>query len=313
MRTYFYCDPATVSGSFQTDEGLAMSVDVLYVLDPGMGVHLQDQGRVGWRRFGVPTGGAMDPHAAAWANQLLDNPPEAPVLELLVQGAKLAVLRPVWLAITGADAGANVPTWRVVHLQSDDVLSFPRNQRGVWTYIGVEAGFDCERIFGSVSASPRVRLGRILTRGSYLSRSEDRSFQLPPGVAGRSVPNAERRDYSAPPPLRIWPGPQWEAFPPSTRMAFLNQPWRVSSRCDRTGYRLEGEALRGGLSQMISEPVRVGTIQLPEEGQPIVTLQDGPTVGGYPKLAMIDPEDLSWLVQCRGGQSVRFTLAGAMS
>ena len=288
-----------------------MSLDVFYVLDPGMGIHLQDRGRFGWRRFGVPQAGAMDSHAAGWANQLLNNPPGSPVLELLVQGAKLAVLRPVWVAITGADAGATVPTWRVVRLEADAVISFPRNQSGVWTYLAVESGFDDEATLGSVSASPRARLGRILTRGSYLRRSEDRSFHLPAGVAGRSVPAAERRDYGAPPPLRIWPGPQWEAFTPSTRLAFLNQPWRISSRSDRTGYRLEGEPLRTGVGQMISEPVRLGTIQLPEDGQPIVTLNDGPTVGGYPKLAMIDPEDLSRLVQCRAGQSVRFILAGA--
>jgi allophanate hydrolase subunit 2 len=58
--------------------------------------------------------------------------------------------------------------------------------------------------------------------------------------------------------------------------------------------------------EMISEPVRIGSIQIPGGGQPIVTMRDGPTVGGYPKLGMIDPRDLSWLTQCRPGQKVRF-------
>jgi allophanate hydrolase subunit 2 len=52
--------------------------------------------------------------------------------------------------------------------------------------------------------------------------------------------------------------------------------------------------------------VRVGSVQVPENGQPIVTMRDGPTVGGYPKLGMIDPADLSWLAQCRPGRQVRF-------
>ena len=61
---------------------------------------------------------------------------------------------------------------------------------------------------------------------------------------------------------------------------------------------------------MVSEPVRVGSIQVPENGLPIVTLRDGPTVGGYPKLGVIAPDDISWLVQCRPGQKIRFQLAG---
>ncbi|HAM70874.1 MAG TPA: allophanate hydrolase [Verrucomicrobiales bacterium] len=286
-----------------------MSLDVLYVLDPGLGLHLQDRGRVGWRRFGIPQGGAMDSHAADWANRLLDNPTGTAVLELLLQGAKLAALRPVWIAITGADAGCPLPTWRAIQLQADDVISFPRNLLGVWTYIAVEGGFIDDPLFGSVSASPRVKLGRTFTRGSILRRSERRSFSLPPGVAGRSVPHSEHPDYSRTPVLRVWPGPQWEAFPPSARIAFLNQPWRVSSRCDRTGYRLEGQALGAGGGQILSEPVKVGSVQVPPDGQPIVTLNDGPTMGGYPKLALVDPGDLGRLVQCRGGQQVRFTLA----
>jgi biotin-dependent carboxylase-like uncharacterized protein len=251
----------------------------------------------------------MDQHAADWANRILDNPPGTPVLELLLQGAKLAALRPVWIAITGADGGCALPTWRAIQLQTDEVVSFPRNLLGVWTYLAVEGGFHDEPLFGSVSTSPRVRLGRVLTRGSILRRSEKRSFQLPAGVAGRSVPMTERRDYSLTPTLRIWPGPQWETFPASARIAFLNQPWTVSSRSDRTGYRLEGQPLKVGGGQILSEPVKVGTIQVPTEGLPIITLHDGPTVGGYAKLALVEPEDLPRLVQRRGGQAVRFTLA----
>ena len=156
-----------------------MSMDVFYVLDPGFGAHLQDRGRSRWRRFGVPSGGVMDRHAAELANRLLGNPPDAPVLEMLFQGAKIAALRTVWVAVTGADAGGNLPMWRSVQLEADEVLGFPRNQHGMWTYIAVEGGFADDLVLDSVSASPRVRLGRVLTRGTILRRSESSSFQLP--------------------------------------------------------------------------------------------------------------------------------------
>jgi allophanate hydrolase subunit 2 len=74
------------------------------------------------------------------------------------------------------------------------------------------------------------------------------------------------------------------------------------------GYRLAGPALKPQPAQIISEPVRLGSVQVPENGQPIVTMRDGPTVGGYPKIGLVDPADLAWLTQCRAGQTIRFQL-----
>src|SRR6266404_590167 len=110
-----------------------MSIPVLEVLSPGLGVTVQDSGRPGWRRFGVPTGGFMDQHAALLANRLLDNSTRCPVLELMLQGARFRVLSPTWIAATGADAQGSVPLWKAVRVQAGDVLEFPRNRAGVWT------------------------------------------------------------------------------------------------------------------------------------------------------------------------------------
>src|SRR5207247_8083709 len=108
-----------------------MGPKVFEILEPGLGATLQDRGRPGWRRFGVPPSGAMDDHAAAWANRLLDNPPDAPVLELLLQGAKLCVLADTWLAITGADADCNLPTWRAVRAAPGQLIQFSHTNSGV--------------------------------------------------------------------------------------------------------------------------------------------------------------------------------------
>jgi biotin-dependent carboxylase-like uncharacterized protein len=283
-----------------------MSVEVFRVIQPGLGATLQDQGRRGWRRFGVPPSGAMDDHAAMWANRLLDNPADAPVLELLLQGAKLAVLHDVWTVIAGADAEANVPTWRTVHAKVGEVIEFPKNRSGVWTYIAVEGGFAGERLLGSASVHPRSGLGKAFGSGDILKKIPDVQYQLPVGVAGRAVAADERRDYESPPLLRVWPGPQMSFFTEADRALFFGSAWTVTSQSDRVGYRLAGPALKPDSAQIISEPVRVGSVQVPESGQPIVTMRDGPTVGGYPKLGMIDPADLSWLAQCRPGQKVRF-------
>lgn len=276
------------------------------MVDPGLGATLQDQGRPGWRRFGVPLSGAMDDHAAACANRLLDNPTEAPVLELLMQGAVLRLRRAAWIAITGADMAARVPRWRSLHVSGGETIQFPRQRQGVWAYVAIENGFDAPRWLGSASVYPRGGIGTALRAGDVLHRAGGRKFHLPRHVAGRFASWSDQRNYSAPPYLRVWPGPQWNVFPESERNRFFAQKWELTSQSDRVGYRLKGEPLSPVDGEMHSEPVRVGTIQVPGNGQPIVTMRDGPTVGGYPKLGWIDPMDLSWLVQCCPGQTISF-------
>jgi biotin-dependent carboxylase-like uncharacterized protein len=250
----------------------------------------------------------MDNHAARWANRLLDNPPDAPVIEFLLQGARVEFLQDAWIAITGADAGANVARWRAAPVRKGDVLDFPRNQSGLWIYLAIAGGFAGDRCLGSASVYSHGKIGRPFVSGDILQRAAEKSFELPAHVAGRLAPWNECRDYSAPPVLRVWPGPQWDLFDEESRKSFFAEAWSVSSRSDRAGYRLAGRPLSNPPPEMASEPVLVGSIQIPSQGEPIVTMRDGPTVGGYPKIGLIDPADLSWLTQCRPGQKINFKL-----
>lgn len=283
-----------------------MQTDVIKVVRCGMGVSIQDAGRGGYARFGVPTSGVMDQHASAWANKLLGNPTDAPIIEVLMQGAHFEVLRTCWIVVAGADSRCNFPRWRIVRAHQGENIVFALSQSGLWSYLAVEGGFDAPKLLGSVSTYPRGRIGRALTPGDLLDRGTGGKLTLPEHVAGRLVAVDEQRDYNHPPPIRVWRGPQWDMFSQEDRAALFQQPWSVSSHSDRVGYRLEGGPLSAGREQIISEPVLVGSIQVPQNGQPIVTMRDGPTVGGYPKMGLVHAEDLSWLAQCRPGVTFRF-------
>lgn len=285
-----------------------MMTESLKIVRTGLGASIQDNGRPGYASYGVPPGGAMDDHAAGWANRLLENPPDAPVLELLMQGAQLDVLRTTWLVITGADAHCNLPLWRLLRVHVGEHIVFPNSRKGLWTYVAIEGGFEAPRFFGSASVYPRGRIGRAACAGDILGRASNSRLALPEHIAGRLVSTHERHDYANPPPLRVWPGPQWDMFTHADRSVFFQQAWTVSPQSDRVGYRLEGTRLAPLEKQILSEPVLVGSIQVPPVGQPIVTMRDGPTVGGYPKIGLVDPEDISWLAQCRPGTAVRFKL-----
>ena len=249
----------------------------------------------------------MDRHAAEWANRLLDNPANTPVVELLYGGAEFRALSEGWIAFTGADQSSNVPLWRATRVVTGQHISSRAHRTGMWSYIAVEGGFEAERYFGSASVYRRGGIGARLSVGDVLHRGPAH-FQLPAGVSGRMVPPGERHDYHSPPALRVWPGPQWELFDEASRTAFFQTEWTISSQSDRIGYRLTGAPIKAPL-RLLSEPVMVGSIQVPENGQPIVTMRDGPTVGGYPKIGLVHADDLSWLCQCAPGQKVRFCAA----
>jgi allophanate hydrolase subunit 2 len=236
-------------------------MSMLKVLAPGMGAAWQGTGGRGLRGFGVPPGGPMDEHAAAWANRLVGNDPMAPVLEMLWGGQRVEVSQDVYIAITGAPVKTSLPLWRAVPVKAGKVIEFAPGTSGVWIYVASSGG---------------LKTG--------------------------TTPWREIRDYNSPPALRVWNGPQRVWF----SNGVFEQEWKVTPQSNRVGYRLAGEPLKFEKRELLSEPVRVGTIQVPENGLPIVTMRDGPTVGGYPKLGMVDSADLSWLAQCRPGQQIRF-------
>lgn len=279
------------------------------IVELGSGLSLQDTGRCGWKRYGVPPGGSLDRHAARWANVLVGNPEPAPVLEILFAGARLRALRAAEIAVTGAAVAEACPTWHTARVERGDEIRFrtARNGAGVWTYLAVRGGFAADRWFDSVSVYPRGGLGVALGAGAVLNgQASEAAMGISAGFGRRWLEASERRDYGRPPVLSVWPGPQRDLFGTELQREFFARDWRVSPRSDRTGYRLEGERLAVTSVSMASEPVRVGSIQIPPEGLPILTMRDGPTVGGYPKLGWVDETSLDWLVQSRPGQEVRF-------
>ena len=277
--------------------------ELFRVESAGMGLTYQDLGRPGYRRYGVPAGGAMDPESAAAVNRILDNPPDTPVLELCGGGQRLRAQQDVTLAIAGAHAPPGTLA-AAFQLRSGEVLEIPPGRwTAVWTYLGIPGGVAARRCLDSVSTNPRAGLGAGIQAGDALRgvvRSTTRPW--PRSVARRMLP-AKTRGQG---PFRIWPGPQWADFSPAARERFFQGPWQVGSQCDRVGYRLMGPALPVPLLEMTSEPVLPGSIQIPPEGHPIVIMPDGPTLGGYPQLGVVDPEDLGRLAQLPPGAVLSF-------
>jgi biotin-dependent carboxylase-like uncharacterized protein len=247
----------------------------------------------------------MDAHSMLAANRLLGNRADAAVLEIMLSGAKLKVLEDTWLSFAGAPLGDGLPSWRASRFAAGSVLRFPGVREGLFAYLGVPGGIASEHWFGSASADARNGLGLHLKKGTLLRSVKEAPPFADERIAGRQCLWVDRRVFGGELNLGLLKGPQFDVFTPKAQCALVTAKWMVSARSDRTGFRLEGPSLEVPAS-IASEPVLPGSFQVPGNGQPIVTMVDGPTVGGYAKLAVLPDSERDRLAQCAPGSQVSF-------
>ncbi|SDI65279.1 biotin-dependent carboxyltransferase family protein [Pseudomonas panipatensis] len=284
----------------------------LRVLRPGALSLLQDGGRRGWQHLGVSPSGAVDQHAAAWANRLLGNPWGTPLLEIALGGVQLRAEQDCWLALCGAALPIRVegearPGWSRFRLRAGERLELGFAASGQRAYLAVVGGFRATLVLASVACQTREGLGGLHGDGRPLAEGE----LLPCAASGAafghgaSVPWRYQPDYRAEPLLRVLPGGDAAAFDPAQRAAFFQQTWSLSAQSDRMGARLRGTPIAAPRRQW-SLGVTAGAIQVPPDGQPIVLLADHQSMGGYPLLGVVHPLDLARLAQCPAHGRVRF-------
>jgi KipI family sensor histidine kinase inhibitor len=281
---------------------------VFQVLSPGGLTTVQDQGRGGWLERGVPVSGALDQYALLAANALVDNPPEAAALELTLMGPKLRVLSPTLAAVCGADLGLQLdgrpaPAWTPLALNPGQVLSLPAPRDGARAMLAVAGGLAAQPLLGSRSTYALGRLGAPLRTGDIIKA-------LPSALPspGPALPPELRPRLGRVITLRVLAGPNQDYFTPQGRETFYASEYRLSSRADRRGARLEGPAVEldpARPSSIVSEPNLPGIVQVPPDGQPMVLLNEQ-TVGGYAKIATIISPDLDLLARALPGDAVRF-------
>jgi biotin-dependent carboxylase-like uncharacterized protein len=279
------------------------------VKQPGLLSLLQDRGRYGAHNLGLTTGGPLDFIAFDWANRMLGNEPNATCLEVSFGGLTLEAELDTSFVITGATApcklnGEIIAQWQTQPVQAGDKLEIGFATVGTRSYLAVSGGFDISPSFGSSSTVVREKIGGL--HGDKLQAGD----HLPCNGARLAVNNclaeADRPFYGDSARLRVVPGYQQAAFGPLQQWRLFNSEYRLTERCDRMGFRLEGETVHSDIVGMLSEGICHGAIQIPADGQPIVLMNDRQTIGGYPKIGSVIPRDTARLSQLSPGSEVRF-------
>jgi antagonist of KipI len=299
------------------------------VVTGGLQTTIQDLGRVGFQRQGVPVGGAMDRTALRVANLLVGNDDNAAALEASLIGPALTFERDALVALAGAEMEATVdsrpvPIWRAIWLATGSMLRFGRPTVGCRAYLAVAGGIEAPRVFGSRSTYLRAKFGglegRALKPGDLLevgapcarARSIAAALRSDAGrasVARWTVATSVRPRYGDDVVVRLIGGAHIGLLTAPSRDALAGATFRVSSNSDRMGYRLEGAPL--SLRQpveLLSEGVTFGTVQLPPGGSPIVLMADAQTTGGYPRVGEVASVDLPLVAQLKPGDRLRFRL-----
>ncbi|CAN2966578.1 MULTISPECIES: biotin-dependent carboxyltransferase family protein [Pseudomonas] len=267
---------------------------------------LQDAGRFGVRHLGVTQGGALDWVSMSWANWLLDNALDAPVVEVTLGGLTLQAEDYCLLALAGADLGAFVDEraispGRSFILQKGQRLRFTQPFNGARAYLAAPGGFDAQAVLGSCATVVREALGGVDGVGKALAEGG----QLAYSGTGGAMKVLASPDLQSGASLDLIIGAQIGQFSGQSLFDAFNSEWALDSRADRMGMRLLGTPLQYQGPSLISEGIPLGAIQVPPDGQPIVLLNDRQTIGGYPRLGALTPLSLARLAQCLPGEKVR--------
>ena len=288
---------------------------MLEILDVSGLAMIQDSGRTGWRKFGVPSSGPMDWFAFQTANLLVGNSSNAVAIEIGAGHIELTATQECVIAATGTGYSLSVynwdfPLWDSCFVRVGWKIRLRKNGTGMWAYLAVAGGLAVPKILGSSSTYLRGNFGGIdgrLLRAGDVLQTEKSSRPLME-LSARSLSEDARIHYSENPIIEVILGLQENRFDEKSIRTFLSEEYKIGYSSDRMGYRLEGPRLNHvGSADITSEGMAMGAVQIPADGQPIAMMADCATAGGYPKIASVISADLPLLAQCAPGKdSVRF-------
>lgn len=288
---------------------------------------IQDLGRIGYQNLGIIVSGAMDSYAMKMANIIVGNPQAEACIEITMRGSSFQFNEDMLIAITGGDLqpvlnNKELPQWRPVFVKANSVIKFKGNRVGLRSYMAVSGGFAIPEKLSSKSTYLRAAFG------GYNGRSLEKDDIIPTNkltVEGEKIIALllkKQQDYEttswhirpkfyeqneAVNRIRFIEGNEYAWFTEASHTQFEHTSYKVGNASDRMGYRLIGSNLeKSKPREMISEGLVNGTVQIANDGSPIVLLADRQTTGGYPRIAQIISADLYKFGQLKPEDSIQF-------
>ena len=283
------------------------------ILRPGINTTIQDNGRNHMYHEGIAVSGAIDQRNFKFANKLVNNHLDEAVIEFAYQGPLLRLKNnKINFSITGdVIFKINRKNLKVENgicyknyiLEEEDQLDIISTKNTAYGYLSVNGGFEIEKIWNSYSINTKANIGP--NKGKKYS-IEDKIF-----IKSLNLQKIKeiKLDYSVSSDniIRVIKGTNFDYFSSKAQNQFFNQNFSVTKLADRMGIRLSGCKLENIIRTNIkSEGIVKGVIQVPADGNPIIMLSDHGTIGGYPKIGVVISADLDRVGQLIPGSTINF-------
>ena len=289
-----------------------MNNNFFEVLRSGINTTYQDKGRFHMQHLGVAPSGCMDQKSYLIANKIVSNQNQEGVLEFAYQGPLLKLTKGktkfsitgnvIFKIIKSNNETINGECNRSYDLDEKDQLDILATKDSVYGYLAVEGGFAVTPFCNSISTLSRANIGP--NNGKKINLKDKVFFKKDRQQKNNFSIDVLSEKNNV---IRVLKGPQFNYFSKTAQKEFFTQEYKITNLTDRMGMRLEGKGLENIVSTNIrSEGITKGAIQVPEDGQPIVLLTDHPTIGGYPKIANVISSDYDLLVQKIPGTNIEF-------
>ena len=281
------------------------------VIRPGINSTFQDMGRNNLYHIGIPFSGAMDNRNYILSNRLVGNNLESPVLEFAYQGPLLryqgdriniAITGDVNFTIKKNENLINGRCYESFILENGDELDILSTNKSVYGYLAFGGKLDLEYQWSSCSVNTKASIGSNNGKKLEANQKIDISF-INKNLNNKKLNYINTKIEN----IRIIKGTNYDYFSEEGKNIFLNKEFYVSKLSDRMGMRLDGPKIENIVDTNIkSEGLIKGVIQVPADGNPIIMLSDHGTIGGYPKIGVVISADYDKLVQLAPGTKIKF-------
>jgi biotin-dependent carboxylase-like uncharacterized protein len=278
---------------------------VITILHPGIYCSVQDQGRFGHTKIGVPQAGCTDTYAAKMANTLLKNHEKDALIEITFGQGEFKFTSDTYICLTGGDFspklnGKLIKMQSVYFIKKDSILSFGKRVYGARVYLSVQGGIQTETVYGSRSFFDGIAQQK-LGKGAMLpilpiQKYADNNFSR--------VRVSEKHFTTI--YLPCLKGPEFFKLNQEQQRKLFT-PFSISDDNNRVGYRLK-ESLENNLSSILTSAVLPGTVQLTPSGKCIILLQDCQVTGGYPRILQLSEIAIARVSQKITGDKIQFIL-----
>ncbi|MDC3100623.1 5-oxoprolinase/urea amidolyase family protein [Candidatus Pelagibacter sp.] len=288
-----------------------MKADYFKVIRGGLNSTFQDQGRKNLYHIGIPFSGVMDNRNYLIANKIVDNNAHDPILEFAIQGPCLKYFgnkRNIVITgdvnfslIRGESNQEKGECYKTTEINNGDIIDIISTNKSVYGYFSVSGGFKLNKVWDSFSTTSRANVGP--NNGNKLIDAQEIILNASKSISNKQLNFLNTKiEY-----IRVIKGTNISYFSEDSVNNFFSREFEVTKLTDRMGMRLKGIKLNNVKNTNIkSEGLVKGTIQVPADGNPIILLSDHGTIGGYPKFGVIISADYDKLVQIPPGSKIKF-------